>query len=203
MNPYPSLHLAVPLPDGGEVSLRPLRHGESAPLLAVFDGMSTASRADRYLTGTSRLLPSMVRALTDVDGHDHVAWLASVDDRPVGIARSVRVAPCTGELAFEVVDAQQGRGIGSVLADAVTTTALARGVRRVRATVLPGNTASLRLLRRLGVCLAWDEGVLEGEGALRLLPVPRVDRRAVLALAARSARTGPDRAWTSAASSAD
>ena len=35
----------------GEARLRPLLSGELAPQRAVFDGLSSDSRADRYLTG--------------------------------------------------------------------------------------------------------------------------------------------------------
>ena len=63
---------------GGTADLRPLRAGEVEPLVVVFAGMSPASRLDRYLTGITRLTPSMLTALTALDRHDHAAWLASV-----------------------------------------------------------------------------------------------------------------------------
>lgn len=152
-------------------------------MLAVFQGMSPASRADRYLVGMTSLPPGMLNALAAVDGYERTAWLASIRQQPVGIARYVRVAPGLAEVAFEVVDDYQGRGLGTVLLDVVTTVACAHGVRRIRATVLASNTRSQRLLGRVGVRLSPGDSVLEGEGRLRLLYPPRVDRRAVLALA--------------------
>ena len=59
-------------------------------MLAVFAGLSPLSRARRFLTGMTRLPALMLAALTDVDGCDHVAWVASVDGRPVGIGRYAR-----------------------------------------------------------------------------------------------------------------
>ena len=59
------------------------------------------------------------------------------------------------------------------------------GFRRVRATLQPDNEPSRRLVTRAGVRLAVSGGLLEGEGDLRLLDPPRVDRHAVVALAAR------------------
>ena len=44
----------------------------------------------------------------------------------------------------------------------------------------PANHASVRLLRRVGLTLQVVDGVLEGEGLLRLPDPPRVDRHAVL-----------------------
>lgn len=169
------------------VELRPVRRGETGPLREVFDAMSPLSRAQRYLTGMPRLPKAMLDALADVDGDRHVAWLASVDGRPVGVGRYVVVAPGVMEVALEVADAYHGRGIGTALVDALTTVAAARGVRRVRATMLPDNEPSRRLATRIGVRLAVAGTLLEGEGEVRLIDPPRVDRRAVVALALRDA----------------
>jgi GNAT superfamily N-acetyltransferase len=187
----PALPIHAVLPDAGPVALRPLRHGESDPLHAVFDGLSPESRRGRYLMSVPSLSTPAVRVLTDVDGHRHIAWLASVAGRPVGIARCIRVSPDTAEIAYEVVDRHQGRGIGAALVDAVTTAARSRGVARLEATVHPGNRASIALLHRIGLSLRLSDGLLEGTGALRLLERPRVDRRAVAAAARAAARTAP------------
>ena len=177
-------HVGVRLGDGTGVDLRPLVHGETAPLLGVFDGMSADSRVLRYLNGLPGLPPKMLHLLTDVDGDRHVAWLASVEGEPVGIARYVRVRGCptTAELAFEVVDRLHGRGLGTVLLDAITTVAAARGIRRVVATLSPSNTASRRLLDKVGAATRLVDGLLEAEGPLRLLDPPAVDRSALLRL---------------------
>ena len=177
--------VTVPLPGGRVVSLRPLRRGERDALLAVFDSMSSASRARRYLTGMVRLPSTMLEALIDVDGHHHVAWVASEDGQPVGIARLVRDAAGVADLAVEVVDDHHGLGIGSALVDAVTTVAMACGVRRVRASLTADNEPSRRLVTRIGVRLHVVDGLLEGEGRLQLLHPPRIDRQAALVLAAR------------------
>jgi RimJ/RimL family protein N-acetyltransferase len=175
------------LTDGGTVLLRPMARDERAPLLSVFDGLSARSRELRFLSATPALRPSTVRALTAVDGCHHVAWLATVDGRPVGIARYVRVTDDTADLAVEVVDEHHGRGLGSVLLEAVATLARANGVARIAATVHPANRASVRLMRRFGLVLRLCDGVLEGESTLRLPEPARIDRAAVLALAVRGA----------------
>ena len=175
--------VTVRLRGGGLVELRPLRRGERDALLAVFDGMSPESRALRYLTGMLRMPSATLDLLTDVDGDRHVAWLASAQGQPVGIARYVCDDAGIAEVAVEVVDDHQGLGIGSALVDAVTTVAAARGVDRVRALLSPDNEASRRLVTRIGIRLQVVDGLLEGEGRLRLLQPPRIDRQRVLALA--------------------
>jgi GNAT superfamily N-acetyltransferase len=195
------LHLPVPAVDGhrgstpvalrggGVAELRPLRAGETEALLTVFGGMSPSSRALRYLTGLPDLPRPLLSMLTDVDRDRHVAWVALVAGEPAGIARYVRLAGCptSAELAVEVVDRLHGRGLATGLFDAVTTVAHARGVRRVQGTLDASNTASRRLMERVGARHATvDSGVLELEGRLRLLEPPVVDRGAVLRLAGTS-----------------
>lgn len=173
------------LRDGAVAVLRPLSQGEADPLLQVFEGMSAQSRALRYLTGLSDLPRSMLSMLADVDGDRHVAWLASVEGAPAGVARYVRVAGCpkTAEVAFEVADAHHGRGLGTVLLDAVTTVAAARGVRRIQATMAPSNAPSRWLVERIGARGRIVDGLVEAEGPLRLLDPAVVDRAAVVRLA--------------------
>jgi RimJ/RimL family protein N-acetyltransferase len=174
--------VTAPLRDGGTALLRPLGPGESAALLEVFEAMSLPARALRYFSGFPRMPAAMLAALSDVDGDRHLAWLATVDGAAAGIARVVRVpgSPTTAELAFEVVDAQHGRGLATLLVDAVTTAASARGIRSLEATVLPENGASRRLLDRLGLRGRVSDGLLELSGPLRLLDPSFVDRAAVL-----------------------
>ena len=169
---------------GGPAWLRPLGPDEAEPLQAVFDAMSLESRYARYLQGMSELTPGMTRMLTAVDGTDHVAWLASIGDRPAGIARYLKVDPRTAEIAFEVADEFQGRGLGPALVDTVTTIAASSGVRRLQAMVLGSNRHSRRLLSLVGLELArQDGGVLEADGPFHLLERPRLNRSEVVRLA--------------------
>ena len=126
----------------------------------------------------------MSRSLTAVDGISHVAWLASVEDRPAGIGRYVKVGPTTAEIAFEVADEFHGRGLGAVLVDTVTTIAAASGIVSLQATLLGSNHGSRRLLSEAGLELTWQEGgVLEADGPFHLLEQPRIDRPEVIRLA--------------------
>lgn len=186
-------HVRARLADGGSVVLRPLRGGETEVLEDVFAGLSPESRQQRYLVSMPRLPGSARRVLADVDPRDHVAWVALVDGRPAGICRYVRTAHDTAEVAFEVVDAEQGRGLGAILVDAVTTVAHVHGVEWLEATVAPGNRGSVSLLGRLGIRLVPTDGLLEGRGRLRPLHPPSgVDRGAVLALASLHAAREDD-----------
>lgn len=180
--------LPVPI-RGGWATLRPLGAEEHGVLDAVFHGLSPASRYDRYLTGMGRLTGPMRSALMAIDGDRHIVWLGEVDGCPAAIGRLVRVAPRAAELALEVVDAHQGRGLGTALLDALMTVASVSGIDTIRGTVLPGNVRSRRLLDASGMSFRVEDGLLEGEAPVRLRNPPVVDRAGVvrLALAARRA----------------
>ena len=195
-------HVEVGLDDGEVAHLRPLRPHEEEPLVRVFDGMSDLSRARRYLTGMPYLPPTLLRRLTDVGTREHVAWVATIDDEPVGIARYVAYDHRMVDVALEVVDRFHGLGLGGALLDTVATVARANGFTAVAAMVHPSNHASVRLMRRIGLTLQVSDGLLEGEGLLRLPEPPRVDRSAVLEVRdCTSVSPGLNRASASAGTS--
>ena len=133
-----------------DVRVRPLRRDEGAPLDAVSAGLSPESRYLRFHSPVHRLTTPLRRALLDVDGCRHVALVAeSPRGEAVGIARLVRDARQKeqAEVAFEVVDAWQGRGVGRLLLTALVEEAARIGVSRVHARVLTGNANALALVR--------------------------------------------------------
>ncbi len=154
-------------PEDG-VSVRLLEPADSAAVLAVFAGMSARSRLLRFLVAKPQLTAADVRRLVAVDRRDHVAVLATTvpDHQPVGIARFVRDGDDleSAELAVEVADAWQRRGVGTMLVTALVPRAIDVGVRRLSAIVAADNEAASRLLRRVAgdvTCLRADRGVAE------------------------------------------
>lgn len=133
------------------IRIRPLAHGEVAPLGAVFAGMSAHGRYLRYHTPLPRLTAPMQRLLTDVDGTRHVAVVAELAApsgwRPVGIGRIIAIADGVAEVAFEVVDDLQRHGVGRRLLTALRDRASELGYRRLVALVLPENRGAAALLR--------------------------------------------------------
>ncbi len=166
----------------GEATFRPLRSGEHAVLDAVFDALSPDSRFDRYLTGLPRLTGPMRSLLTAIDGHTHIGWLGEIDGHPAAIGRMIRVSHDAAEIALEVIDAHQGRGLGTALLDTLMTVASVSGIATIQATVLPTNHRSLRLLKAIGMTFRVEGGLLEGAAPVRLLHTPVVDRAAVVRL---------------------
>ena len=128
----PSIPSAPSTPD--TLTVRTLRPDDGPLLDAVLSGLSPRSRYLRFHGPTPRLTAATRRALLDVDGTRQAAVVAL--DRP-GQA----------EVAFEVVDARQRRGIGRRLLTRVADDAAAAGITRLRAMVLSENDAALGLMR--------------------------------------------------------
>jgi len=141
------------LPDGSELTLRPLEPEDGDLLREVFDGMGPRSRERRFLTPKHTLTSSDLRHLTAVDYHDHEAVIAfsAIDGAPVGVARMVRSADDaeTADVAVAVVDAWQSRGVGTVLASSLVARSRELRIRRFTLLMAHDNEAAVRLMHRV------------------------------------------------------
>ena len=141
------------LPDGSEVALRPLEPDEGHLLVEVFDGLGPRSRERRFLAPKPSLTSGDLRRLTAVDHHDHEAVVAfSVpDDRPVGVARMVRLRddPEVADVAVAVVDAWQARGVGTALASFLVARASELRISRFSVLMAHDNEGAVRLMHRV------------------------------------------------------
>ena len=127
--------------------MRPLRHGDVRTVSAVFDRLSEQSRRARFNGPKPCLSDTELRQLSSVDANHH-ALIAYVkgDPRPVAIARLVRDGR-SAEIAFEVADEYQQRGIGSTLTTELIADARAAGITEITALVAGYNRAAIALLR--------------------------------------------------------
>jgi RimJ/RimL family protein N-acetyltransferase len=151
--------------------IRRLAGGELRPVLQVFEGLSERSRRLRYLGPKPRLREGELAQLVDVGccGREAVVAADPATGGAVGIARYVRTGPATAEVAFEVVDAWQGRGVGRRLVEALAEVAAEHGISRLSATVAVDNKAAFALMRRLGHVewTSYEDGAYEVVVALR------------------------------------
>ena len=134
---------------GPELLVRPLRRGDMATVEAVFERLGENSRRARFHAAKPRLGEQELRWLAAVDAAHHVlVAYVDGDPEPVAIARLVR-SGASAEIAFEVADAYQGRGIGSALTQELVSDACAAGVVEVTALVTRDNRAAFALLNRV------------------------------------------------------
>lgn len=139
------------LTDGTELTIRPIRPDDQDRLRASHARLSPESRYRRFLATKPELSIADARYLVEVDGADHVAFVATAaaeDSEPiVAVARYVRVPddPQAAEFAIVVGDDLQGQGLARALMDRLASAAARRGVRRFRATMLADNLPVQRL----------------------------------------------------------
>lgn len=189
------------LPDGMTLLLRPISAQDKVALAEGFAAMSPESRARRFLTAVPRLSPQMLRYFTEVDYLHHFALIAFTPDTEqlVAVGRYVRLKqrPEVAEVAVTVGDPYQGRGVGTVLMEALIAVAQAARITTFVASVREDNAAMRALLpARRTTMEREDYGVLSyqldlaGRGAeVAERPVYRFYRAAAEAVcAARSGR---------------
>jgi GNAT superfamily N-acetyltransferase len=133
----------------GLVHVRELGPGDGEVVDVVFAGLSPRSRYLRFQFPIGELSQATRRSLAAVDGHAHVALAAFVSGCPIGIVRMFDLGDRRGELAVEVVDRWQGRGVGTLLLQAARDRAVDMGYRELVGEMLVVNTAVHAALRRV------------------------------------------------------
>ncbi|WP_020577602.1 bifunctional GNAT family N-acetyltransferase/acetate--CoA ligase family protein [Actinopolymorpha alba] len=155
----------VVLRDGGTAVLRPIRPDDAERLVAFYSRVSDESKYYRFFAPYPRLSEQDVRRFTQVDHRDRVAFILTVGDEMIAVGRYDRTGPREAEAAFLVQDADQGRGVGSVLLEHLAQAARENGIEKFRAEVLPDNLRMAGVFKEAGYQVAGvvEDGVLEFE----------------------------------------
>jgi acyl-CoA synthetase (NDP forming)/RimJ/RimL family protein N-acetyltransferase len=141
----------VALRDGATVRVRPIAPADERALREFLDGLSVESRWLRFFSAGANLrgAASYMAGLTPERGGGLIA-VAGEPERIVAHAAYVREAPDRAEVAFEVADECQGRGIATVLLAHLSELATADGIETFTAVVLPDNHAMIKVFRDSG-----------------------------------------------------
>jgi acyl-CoA synthetase (NDP forming)/RimJ/RimL family protein N-acetyltransferase len=157
------------LSDGGTVHLRPIVPSDAPALLAFHSRMSERTRYLRYFGAYSKIPARDLERFTTVDHHDRVAFVATLGDDIIAVARYEHLEGTgSAEVAFVVEDAHQHRGLGPILLEHLAAAARESGIRTFVAEVLAENSGMLGVFRAAGYQLsrAIEEGVFHLEFAI-------------------------------------
>lgn len=159
----------VVLRDGTPVEFRAITPGDKVIIADGFARMSPESRFRRFMGPKDELTQADLAYLTEIDYVDHFAIGALIREdgvrRGIGVARYVRLPdqPATAEAAVAVVDDYQGRGLGTLMLEALVPFALAAKIDTFVGYMLESNRPIIEILRRLGAHLEHD-----APGAMRM-----------------------------------
>jgi RimJ/RimL family protein N-acetyltransferase len=143
------------LNDGRKVAIRPIGPDDHERLRASHARLSPESRYRRFLGTKPELTSADARYLVEIDGSDHLALVATLPDEPgepiVAVARYIRLPhdPAAAEFAIVVGDDYQRQGLAGELMTRLADAAVARGIKRFRATMLADNIAIQRVTANL------------------------------------------------------
>ncbi len=153
----------VVLRDGTVAHVRPIRPGDADGLRRFHAGQSDESIYLRFFAPLRVLSDADVHRFTHVDYSDRVALVATMREDIVGIGRYDRIDAHSAEVAFNISDHYQGKGIGSVLLEHLAAIAQEVGLTRFTAEVLPQNRKMLAVFSDAGyeVSRRIEDGVVE------------------------------------------
>jgi RimJ/RimL family protein N-acetyltransferase len=156
----------VRLRSGDVVRVRQVQADDVTALARAYENLGEQSRYRRFFTVMPQLSESVLHAAAEVDHVNHEALVALplLSRDIVGECRFIRLAdrPDTADVAVTVVDAWQGRGLGSALLARLSARALEAGVVYFTAEVLAENQTMLAMLPRLGRVETESAGTVVG-----------------------------------------
>src|SRR5882757_10318812 len=142
------------LRDGREVEIRALRPDDKDDMLAAVGRTGRQSLQRRFFAVKRGFSEKEIAFFMNIDFSNHVALVALADDDGrrviIGGGRYIVVEPGRAEIAFVVIDAYQGQGIGTLLMRHLATIARGAGLKELIAEVLPENTAMRKVFSKFG-----------------------------------------------------
>jgi acetyltransferase len=165
--PYPA-HLAeeVPLPDGLNYLIRPIRPEDAEQLQRFVRALSSESRYFRFISSAPEISPKALVRYTQIDYHRELALVAVFNPSETGDAEQERIVGVaryllnpggeSAEFAVVVADDWAGHGIGSRLMNGICEVARNKGVTLIEGYILANNHNMLKLMKGLGFVIRSD-----------------------------------------------
>jgi RimJ/RimL family protein N-acetyltransferase len=200
---YPAHREAdVVLRDGSTVRVRPAGPEDAAAVERLLSGLSDRSRWLRYFSRAPNI-DKAVQWATELDDDRRYGLVATSggDGRVIGHIGFEREPdrPERAEVAMEIADAMQDKGLGTILLGQVADAAREVGVQVLNAEVLPQNHQMIKVFRDCGFPVKTHTvpGALLIEFPTSLSPeaVERFERREQVAATAAMGASWPRARW--------
>jgi acetyltransferase len=158
----------VPLSDGTEVFLRPIKPTDEGLMVDLFNSFSKETVYFRFFSTLKYMPKEQLEKLTHIDYEKQMAIVALVDEngrqRMVAVGRYTLEAenPDEAEFAIVVQDAYQRRGIGTEVLRHLAHVAKLQGVRVITGYIMNENLRMFGALRKSGLKMTkrnWDRGI--------------------------------------------
>ncbi len=157
IHPYPTeLESFWQLPDGTNVTIRPIRPEDSTNEQSFVKNMSAESKYFRFMQSLEQLTPLMLARFTQIDYDREMALIAEIKEdnansRIIGVVRYISNPDHHScEFSLVVSDDFQRKGIGRHLMQRLMTVAHDRGIEVMEGEVLSTNSKMLKLMDRIG-----------------------------------------------------
>lgn len=155
--PYPAeLEAQWTLPDGRELTVRPIRPDDESLIKDMFYSFSAQTKYLRY-HGTLKSLPhNRLQVFCNVDYDAEMALVVTQGEggqtKIIGVGRYMTTPDTpTAEMAFAIRDDWQRQGLGTHLFQRLVEIAKRSGIRQFHADVLPENSGMLKIFHRSGL----------------------------------------------------
>lgn len=150
-----AFHVTEALSDGRRVVIRAQRPDDLEELREAVQRASSETLYHRFFAVKRQFSPQEIHYFLDVDFIHHVALVAeAIEDRRsviVGGCRYLLVEPGRAEVAFSVIDAYQGKGLGTALMRHIAAIGREAGLEELVAEVLSDNIAMLEVFEKSGL----------------------------------------------------
>ena len=168
------------LENGHPVCIRSIRESDAERMRVGISRMSAQSRYLRFFSGTATPPDWVIERLTEVDGHEHIAWGAvdAADDSEPAIGavhafRHHEDEDCA-EFSVGVLDDYHGLGLGKMLTATILIDARREGLAHFAVNILAENRSARDFAKSLGATYeGLEDGVmqfqLDVEGAIEAL----------------------------------
>ncbi|MBM4201607.1 MAG: GNAT family N-acetyltransferase, partial [Gammaproteobacteria bacterium] len=160
IHPYPSNWISrFQLPEGQEITIRPIRPEDAAIERAFVRSLSPEVRYLRFHQAMRELSQELLVRFTQLDYHRELALIATISteegESEIAVARFFPNPDArSAEFAVVIADAWQRHGLGTRLMNQLIEAAREKGFSSLEGEVLARNAGMLRFTERLGFTAA-------------------------------------------------